>query len=821
MFLVAGNFLTKVYICEKPSLAQALAGNLGTPLRKDGYFQVNNDFVCWLRGHIIELLEPDDYKEEWSRFKCTYETLPMFPEVFKKRIKKGDYKKIYDTVKLLCSKADVVVNVGDPDREGQYLVDEVLDEVGWKGKTERLFINAYDDVTIKRALTLIENNNSAKNHNMYRSAFCRDITDWLIGMNGSRKFTLDAGYQVSVGRVQVPILGLVYRRNQEIDKFKPVKFYKVKASHNVSDVVFTSEWLPAEDYRPEAFDSEGRLLEKKVADIVAAEIKGCEGVVKSIEVENKKVPQPLPYSLATLQKDACKRLGISLKELDVILQKLYESYKILTYPRSDCEYIPESQFNDARIILDLLSGLNVGISNYAASADFSIKSRAFNDKKISAHHAIIPTSVVPPLDKMSVAEKGVYLIVALRYISQFYKVNEYSLTKCFIDCNGKVFVASGSVVKELGWKALIKKDDEQDTENEEDKCLPLLEEGQKILFLDSVVTEGITKPPARFTQESLITALCNAYKYVRNKDLRDVVKEIKGLGTPATRSVIIGKLLDRGTLIEKVKAEGKKKKKELYTAPEVGGFIDSLPADFTYPDNTALIELNLDRVASGTMTEEEYKSNMYSYINDLMKVKCSFSPRKQKESSEHPQCPSCNLGILYKHKSEYGVFWSCSRYKEGCNAKFSDLNGKPAIFKCPQCGRLLKKVKSQKTGKLFWSCTGYFTGDCKVIFADDNGKPAKPLPVYKCPQCGDELRRVSTRNGFFWVCRSYGKTCNAKWFLDRNSKPVIEKCPSCKGYMVQLKGPKGLFFGCVNYPNCKETMQADEKGFPIVKRLKK
>lgn len=811
----------RVYICEKPSLAQALAGNLGNPIRKDGFFQVNSDCVCWLRGHIIELLEPDDYKEEWKRFKCTYETLPMFPERFEKKIKSGDYKKIYDTVKFLCSKADIVVNVGDPDREGQYLVDEVLEKIGWKGKTERLFINAYDDVTIKRALSSIENNNSAKNYNMYRSAFCRDITDWIIGMNGSRKFTLDAGYQVTVGRVQVPILGLVYRRNQEIDNFKPVNFYKVKASHNVSDVIFTSEWLPSDDYKPECFDSEGRLLDKKVADLVALEVKGEEAIVESIEAEDKKVPQPLPYSLATLQKDACKRLGISLKELDVVLQKLYENYKILTYPRSDCEYIPESQFGDADTILDLLSGLNVGISQYAAEADSSIKSRAFNDKKITAHHAIIPTSVFPPFDKMTMIEKGVYLIVALRYIAQFYKVNEYVSTKVCLKVKDKVFVASGSVTKEIGWKILVKKSEKAGSDEDENKNLPVLKEGQKVVFLDTVVTESVTKPPARFTQETLVTALCNAHKYVHNSSLKDVVKGIKGLGTPATRSSIIGKLIERGTLIEKEITEGKKKRKELYTSPEVGNLINSLPLEFTYPDNTAAIELELDRVASGEITEEEYKSRLYTYIDNLMRVKCNFPPKKQKADSLHPECPACKLGVLYKHKSEYGVFWSCSRYKEGCNAKFSDNNGEPAIFECPQCGRLLKKVKSKKTGKFFWSCSGYFTGECKVIFPDDNGKPAKPLPVYKCPECGDLLQRISTNNGFFWKCRSYKKTCNAKWFLDKNSKPVIVRCPSCNGYMVQRKGPKGLFFSCVNFPNCKETMQADDKGFPVLKIKKK
>lgn len=858
----------KLYICEKPSLAKALAGNLGNPVSGKNCYEVGGDCVAWLKGHILEAQMPDDYKDEWKRSNCTYDKLPMIPEKFVKTVKKGDYFAIYKGISDLAKKADVIVNVGDPDREGQYLVDEVIEKLGWKGPVERLFINAYDDVTIKKALDSIEDNKSAKNYNMFRSAFCRDFTDWLIGMNGSRKFSLDAKRNIVVGRVQVPILALVYRRNKEIDNFVPVDYFKVKANMAGDTDSFAADWKPTEAEAEGGFDRENRLIVKDIAEKAVGCFTGKQAVISDIVKEHKKIPQLLPFSLATLQKKACGKLGISLKELDEAMQSLYEKHKLLTYPRSDCEFIPESQFGDAEKIIGMLKGLgDKNLEAVADGADSSIRSRAFNTAKTTAHHAIIPTGTEADFSVLSDTEKGVYLIVAERYLMQFYPVYEYDVTKIILDCDGSRFEAAGTVVAVPGWKKIAEADESDDKDAEKAKPLPDCHKGDSFHVESCAVVTATTKPPKRFTQESLIEALCNAYKYVHDPKYKEVIKDVKGLGTPATRSKIIEKLLVKGSLYEK----GKGKKKELFTADDVPELIDSLPDELTYPDQTGIIELDLDKVASGEMTESDYRKKIAGYINMLMQIEGKFVIRAR-VSKDHPLCPACGKGVLWKHDGKNGVFWSCSRYKEGCEmvfsdvkgkpytekcpecgegfltkrsgrygdfwgctrykegckAMFDDVNGKPGIFKCPVCKKhYLKRKQNRQKGNYFWSCAGYAAGECKASFPDKDGKPdfteKKPLSgkTEKCPSCGKNMKQVNTRNGIFWVCEDNKKGCHAPWFEDVNGKPRIIECPECSGFLVKRHGVKGDFYSCSNYPNCRVSFNCDDKGKPVFPNKKK
>lgn len=815
--------MTRLYICEKPSLAKVLASNLGKPVKKSEHYEVNGDYVAWLKGHIIEFIQPDEYKPEWTRKKCSYAVLPMFPDKFKNKVKaEFGCPEIYKGICSLAASSDIIVNVGDPDREGQYLVDEVIEKIGWSGPTERLLINAYDDATVKKALKAVEDNRSSKNYNMFRSAFCRSVTDWLIGMNGSRKFSLDAGYNVVVGRVQVPILALVYRRNYEIDNFKPVKYYKVKASNQADLFKFVSEWKPSEDEKSHGFDSEERLIDRNIALDISAKVTGHDGSVLKVIREHKKTAQPLPYSLATLQKDACSKLGISLKQLDDALQALYEKHKLLTYPRSDCEYIPESQFSDAADIISVLLGVpDSELSLIAKNADSGIKSRAFNTSKTTAHHAIIPTGETPDWSSLTKIEQGVYCIAAKRYLLQFYPVYEYDFTKFVINCENEQFEATGSVVTELGWKKALGKEEVQDRDAKEENAeLPDLKEGDSVFFAEASVVENETKPPERFTQESLITALCNAHKYVKDASCREVIKDIKGLGTPATRSKIIEKLLERGTLIEREVLKGKKKRKILYTAEEVKELIDALPEDLTYPDRTALIELLLDKVATGELSETQYMEKIKKYINELMLMKGNFT---RKLDPTKPVCPVCGKGSLYLHDGKYGKFWSCSRYKEGCSAIFDDDKGKPVIVKCPSCGKGFLRRSKSKAGNYFWGCSAYKETGCRAYFADEKGHPDIPPPPVKCPDCGKDLRRITTRNGKFWVCDGRDSGCNAPWFPDVKGKPQIIPCPNCgKGYLIKREGKNGPFFSCSNYSSCKTFYDVDSKtGKPVFSKRKK
>lgn len=748
--------MKRLFICEKPSLAEAVAHFLGSATKKDGYYEAGDNFVAWLQGHILAQKMPEDYDPNLKKY--SYDILPIIPEVWEKEVKpNGNYPRIYKTVTQLLKETDEVVNVGDPDREGQLLVDEVLELAGNKLPVKRLYINAMDDVTIKRAFESMVDNAVA--HNTYLAALGRERTDWLFGINASRKYTLDAGTTIKVGRVKVPMLALVARRNEEIDNFKSVKFYNVRALFRLStSLPFETMWQIPES--TEGVDSEGRLLYVIPARACVQKITGKTGIVKSVVMEKGTTAPPLPYSLSTLQRAAEPAYGFDPARTLELAQALYEK-KLTTYPRSDSNYLPESQQADAAVIIEnlKLTG-SEELKKYADGADSTLKSKAFNTKKVSAHHALIPTMEKIDINSLPEDEQKLYTLIAKRYLLQFYPVQEFEATKAEIECEGETFLARGKVVINNGWKDI---DTSSDEKNEEDaKQLPALHEGDAVNLTIANILEKNTTPPARFTQSTLIAALTNAHKFVKNPDLRETVKEIKGIGTEATRSTIIKQLIDAGMMIEKTA----KKKAELYVSESVKELLACLPDEVTYPDMTALMELELDKIEAGYLTLDDYMHGQEDYIRQIIGLPSKFTPVARK--NDYPVCPACGTGKLFPHDGKNGKFWSCSNYKNGCKASFQDYKGAPVIEKCPVCGK------------------GY-------------------------------LRRRQGKNGDFWSCSNYPE-CKAA-FSDVKSKPVIKLCPECKkGYLQKRSGKNGDFYGCNNYPECKATFESGKNGMPVLKK---
>lgn len=749
--------MKRLFICEKPSLAEAVAHFLGSATKKDGYYEAGDNFVAWLQGHILAQKMPEEYDPNLKKY--SYDTLPIIPEVWEKDVKpNGNYPRIYKTITQLLKEADEVVNVGDPDREGQLLVDEVLELAGNKLPVKRLYINAMDDVTIKRAFDSMVDNATA--HNTYLAALGRERTDWLFGINASRKYTLDAGTTIKVGRVKVPMLALVARRNDEIDNFKSVKYYNVRALFRLAtSLPFETMWQIPEI--TEGMDSEGRLLDVIPARACVQKITGKTGVVKSVVTEKGTAAPPLPYSLSTLQRAAEPAYGFDPAKTLELAQVLYEK-KLTTYPRSDANYLPESQFADAATIIEnlKLTG-NEELKKYADGADAEIKSKAFNTKKVSAHHALIPTMEKIDLNSLPDDEQKLYTLIAKRYLLQFYPVQEFEATKVEIECEGETFMARGKVIINNGWKNIDTGSDEKDEEDEEDaKQLPALHEDDVVNLTIANIIEKNTTPAARFTQSTLIAALTNAHKFVKNPDLRETVKEIKGIGTEATRSTIIKQLIDAGMFIEKTA----KKKAELYVSDSVKELLACLPDEVTYPDMTALMELELDKIDAGSLRLDEYMHGQEDYIRQLIKLPSKFTPVVRK--NDYPVCPACGTGKLFPHEGKNGKFWSCSNYKNGCKASFQDNKGAPVIEKCPVCGKGYLRKRQGKNGD-FWSCSNY--PECKAAFSDVKGKP------------------------------------------------VIKLCPECKkGYLQKRSGKNGDFYGCNNYPECKATFESGKNGMPVL-----
>lgn len=654
----------RLFIAEKPSLAQAIAHNLGKGRKDNGCFVLNNgaDVVTWCFGHILQQLNPDEYDEKYKKW--TMQNLPIFPNPWKLKVTPS-CRKQFNIIKSLISKADEIVNAGDPDREGQLLIDEVLEFVANKKKVQRILLNALDEKSVKKALNNLRDNKDYVGDR--DAARARSRADWLIGMNLSRAYTIkarEAGYQsvVSVGRVQTPTMALVVRRENQIKNFKPVNFYEVKANWEINNDIFSTIWRPKKEL--DELDEEGHLLKKDVATALLAKIKTVAGyshaTISKIEQNTKKELQRLPYSLSALQIDAGKKFSYSPQQVLTTMQELYEK-KLTTYPRSDCDYLPENQYNESKDILSNLKNITKdGFNLLIEKADISIKTRAWNDKKISAHHAIIPTTLKCDFNSLSDIQQNLYLLVAKAYLAQFFPVHLYQSTKIEINCSDELFTTTGKTIIDNGWHMIY-----NDSKNENEQMLPNLKEGDQVIFSDGQVLEKVTKPPARFNPSTLLQAMKNIYKYVKNNALKSELKECSGIGTEATRAGIIEKLQSSGFLLLQ--------KKYLVPTEKAYMAVSVLPEDITYPDTTAIWEKELENISKNKTTIDQFAKKQ----EDLIK--------------------------LFLEKAQ--------------NTKIQPA--KNAVF-CPKCKRPMIRRKNKK-GKYFWACTGY--PKCKTTAADNKGKP--------------------------------------------------------------------------------------------------
>ena len=654
----------RLFIAEKPSLGRAIAAGLGGGKEKDGAIYLGSDIVTWCFGHILEQCSPEDYDEKYKRWRI--EDLPILPETWKNKVK-PDAKKQYLLIKKLVHEADEIVNAGDPDREGQLLVDEVLADLQiLKGSKpiRRILLNALDEKSVREALGQLRSNQEFVG--LRNSALARSRADWLIGMNLSRIYTIrarEAGYQnaVSVGRVQTPTMGLVVRREIEIKTFRPITFFTPRILWQHAAGSFLAKWKPRE---MDGVDAEGRIVRREVAEQILAAVRTATASIRSMEQKKGTSPQRLPYSLSALQIDAGKIYGYAPQEVLDTQQALYEK-KLTSYPRSDCDYLPENQLADKDTILDHLAALGADFSPFAANADRQIRSRAWNDKKISAHHAIIPTTIRPDYAALTEKEKNLYALIAKAYIAQFYPVQEFLTTKIEVSIGEEIFVASGKVVLQDGWRVLYKKE-QHDTEDGEDdgQNLPHVCEGDSVSYQDGSIQEGVTKPPARFTPATLLKAMKEIHKYVKDTGLKDRLKECSGIGTEATRASIIETLQKR----EYIRLE----KKQLVPTDLGISLCKILPDKILFPDITAQWEFDLDRISTGSISIKDFFAQQEIYLRELLDNAKTATIAPPKNSV---MCPTCGKAMR-RMKSAKGYFWGCTGYPE-CKNTFPDKNGKP------------------------------------------------------------------------------------------------------------------------------------------------
>ena len=682
--------------------------------------------VSYCVGHLFEQEEPDAYlpddiqKTGSGKKRWRASDLPIVPDVWKTKPKKEaltQLKVLGDLIKI----SDEVVHAGDVDREGQAIVDDVIDHFSFSGSVKRFSVSAQDEESIRRGLSSLDDN--AKYVGWRLASKARQRADWLVGMNLTRSLTLAAQAKGSdtllvVGRVQSPTLALVVNRDESIKNFKSIDYYQINAELISSDGEKYSGRFVAPD-GSKYLDDQDRIIDKESATMLADELKTIgSGIVTLYEKKPMSTPQPLGLSLSDITLIASNKHGMTADGVLTTVQALYEKHKLCSYPRSDCSYLPESQLDDARNIVDAIGKTHEGLSDFAAKVDLDIKSRVWNDKKVTAHHAIVPTQKVGNISELNAEEKAIYELISRNYLAQFYGKHEYDSTVIETTVGNHVLRTKGNTVSYAGWKSVYSNDEK--TGKEKQVLLPVLSEGSGVSLASSDVITKKTTPPKHFTEGTLIKALENIYKYVDDDASRITLKEEDGIGTPATRSAIISELKRRGYL--------ELKKKNILSTDSGKRLVSTLPEAVVSPVLTAMYERQLKEIQNGSGDFEAFINTQVDYVTDQVN-KASVSVDCIKVESDHPCECGANL-VRRKSKDKDTHWWGCAAYP-GCKNTYKDLKGKPDMskktssgsvteHKCAKCEKPLIERKSAK-GKVWYGCSGFPA--CKERYFQKAGAP--------------------------------------------------------------------------------------------------
>lgn len=671
-----------LYICEKPSQAKDIARMLNAGKKVNGYYEGDNTRVSWCYGHLLELAPPDLYCENLKPWRI--EKLPVIPSEWKVTVK-NSAKEQFLVLKKLIKDTQHIVIATDADREGEVIAREVMDYCNYKGTIQRLWLSALDDTSIQKALNQLKSGSATEA--LYYAGLGRQRADWLVGMNmtmaASSLFGVYGEGVLSVGRVQTPTLKLVVDRDRAIEQFEPKDYFVLLAEFsNVKAEAFWTKWQVPEDKADEA----GRCLDEAFIQQIAKKIEGKDGRVLSFTNAKKKQAAPQCLSLSALQKLASSKYGLSAKKVLDLAQSLYETHKATTYPRTDCGFLPESQFEEAKSILPILSKIDPKLQEIIAKCNVQLKSSVWNDKKITAHHAIIPTmNAAVNFDNMTDDERKVYDLIRRYYIAQFLGDYEYFQRVVTIECESEVFKASSHTPDILGWKMVLNnfidevenkgihkaKKDSADDDRQEDfeSMIPSLSNDDGLTHQANRLQSKKTKPPARFTEGTLIDAMKNVGREIYDPSLKKILKETSGIGTEATRANILETLFNR----EYLERTGK----QLISTTKGRALIDKLPEIVTNPVMTAQWEQTLESVAEGGTKLDDFifqqHEVLYQMLGALAKIKAQM-PASANELSAASQikCPLCQNAMM-RRKGPKGFFYGCSGYPS-CKGTLPDLS---------------------------------------------------------------------------------------------------------------------------------------------------
>ena len=633
-----------VCVAEKPSVGRDIARVLGANTQHDGFMEGNGYCVTWTFGHLCALLDPHEYNEQWKGWNLS--SLPMVPLRFGIKVSEDKgVQKQFNTIKNLIARADEVINCGDAGQEGELIQRWVYQKAGCRVPVKRLWISSLTEEAIREGFQKLKD--QSEYQRLYEAGMMRAIGDWLLGMNATRAYTLRFAKGVgkdrqvlSIGRVQTPTLALIVKRQHEIENFVPRTYWELKTIYR--DTIF-SALLPVEedDYAITSLEKGQALVDS---------IKNLPLEITSVEKKKGVEYAPRLFDLTSLQVECNKKFGLSADDTLKIIQSLYEKH-VTTYPRVDTTYLSDDIYPKVPATLQGIKDyfpqvtplLPLQADGKKGAGSLPKSKKVFDNKKVTAHHAIIPTGQRP--DNLSELERKVYNLVALRFIAAFYPDCEVSNTTVLAKAGDVDFKVTGRQILKMGWREVFAKEKQEDESQEEQKSLPTFVKGESGPH-EPQLQEKTTTPPKYYTEATLLRAMETAGKTVEDEELRDAMKE-NGIGRPSTRAAIIEKLFQRKYIV--------REKKNIHATPLGINLIQTIISPLLKSaELTGLWEKKLREIERGTFTAQQFLDELKQMTSEVV--------RDVKADKAGMRCPVCGKGTIIRGKTRYG----CSRWREGC-----------------------------------------------------------------------------------------------------------------------------------------------------------
>lgn len=665
--------MKSIVIAEKPSVGRDIAKVLHCNKKGNGYMEGSKYVVTWAMGHLVSLADPECYGKEYKEWKL--ETLPIMPNPWKFEVLKQTGKQ-FQIVKTQLLRKDIneVIIATDAGREGELVARLILKRVGNKKPIKRLWISSVTDKAILEGFSHLKNGHDYDT--LYDAAMSRAEADWLVGINATRALTCKYNAQLSCGRVQTPTLAMIAKREEEIKQFVPKEYYGIamKTSH------LTFTWKDKKSQSNNCF-------QKEKIDEILNKVKGKDGVLTELSKTAKKTMSPLLYDLTELQREANRRFNFSAKETLNIMQRLYENYKVLTYPRTDSRYLTKDVEDTLKERLRAVS-----IGPYKKMTGKLLKKPVLgnknfiNDAKVSDHHAIIPTEQYVPLEDLSSDERKIYDLVVRRFLAVMYPPYEYEEMKAVVKVENEEFVLKENYVIKRGWKEVYEGD-------EEEKNILQLREGMKFSNLTFTMTSGKTTPPAYFNEATLLSAMENPIHYMNTEDAqaKRTLGETGGLGTVATRADIIEKLFQNGLL--------EKTGKDIKITSKGKQLLSFVPTDLKQPELTADWEMKLARIAKGKMNKEQFMNEIKSYTKELLEKIKTSEGKFHYDNITNKICPNCGKRLLLVNGKNNKKL-VCQDRQCGYKETIARLTN----ARCPVCHKKMELIGKDEKQTFICSC---------------------------------------------------------------------------------------------------------------------